>query len=674
MPDGADGGVPHATGPGAGPTHPPRHPAQPYDDRTKPVPHTTQPGEDEAHAVHDTSAPPDEEFPEFPAVAVTGMAGRFPGADDLDAFWENLAAGRGVRTARHRRGVLAAGGDPRDLDDPSLIRLASVVEGIDRFDSGFFGYSPAEAAVVDPQQRLLLETAYHALEDAGCLGGDRTGEAFGVYAGAGDSRYYPAHVYPRFAGQPGSVALVHAATANSLGTLATRLSYELGLTGPSVSLQTACSTALVAVHTACQDLLDHRCDTALAAAVSLNPSAVLGYRHVPDGPFSPDGHCRAFAADAAGTSSGDGVGAVVLKRLEDALADGDRVRAVIRGSAVNNDGRRKVGFSAPSAAGQTEVILAAQAQAEVDAGTIGLIEAHGTATKLGDPIEVSALTEAFRHSTRRTGFCALGSVKTNIGHLGAAAGIAGLIKAVLALEHRQIPPSLHFDRPNPLIDFDASPFRVPTALEEWPAPGHPRRAAVSAFGIGGTNAHVVLEEAPPTASDAPRPPEDGRRLSCRCPRAPPAPCAARPTPSPGTSNAAPDCAWTTSPTPCAPTGPHCATASPSRRPPARRPSTRCAPHRPAPRRPTTPSAWRSCCRAAAPSTPAWARSCTATTPSTATPSTSAPASCAPSSAPTCAPPSSRNGTPTTRPRSSGSSSPSTPWPAPSSSPASAPTR
>ncbi|GHH94656.1 type I polyketide synthase [Streptomyces capillispiralis] len=484
------------------PTGPDRYETQP--------PHNpTEPGEDEAQAVHDISTPHDEDLP---AVAVIGMAGRFPGADDLDTFWENLAAGREAIRPVTDEEFLAAGGDPRDLDDPALIRMASVVEGIDRFDSGFFGYSPAEAAVVDPQQRLLLETAYHALEDAGCLGGDRTGEAFGVYAGAGDSRYYPAHVYPRFAGQPGSVALVHAATANSLGTLATRLSYELGLTGPSVSLQTACSTALVAVHTACQDLLDHRCDTALAAAVSLNPSAVLGYRHVPDGPFSPDGHCRAFAADAAGTSSGDGVGAVVLKRLEDALADGDRIRAVIRGSAVNNDGRRKVGFSAPSAPGQTEVVLAAQAQAEVDAGTIGLIEAHGTATKLGDPIEVSALTEAFRQSTRRTGFCALGSVKTNIGHLGAAAGIAGLIKAVLALEHRQIPPSLHFDRPNPLIDFDTSPFRVPTALEDWPAGEHPRRAAVSAFGIGGTNAHVILEEAPPTAPAAPRPPEDERRL------------------------------------------------------------------------------------------------------------------------------------------------------------------
>ncbi len=299
---------------------------------------------------------------------------------------------------------------------------------------------------------------------------------------------------------------MHAATANSLGTLATRISYELGLTGPSLSLQTACSTALVALHTACQDLLDFRCDLALAGAVSLNPSALLGYRHVPDGPFSPDGRCRAFAADAAGTSSGDGVGAVVLKRLEDALADGDRIRAVVRGSAVNNDGRRKVGFTAPSAVGQTEVILAAQAQGGVGAGTIGLVEAHGTATRIGDPIEVAALTEAFRQSTDRSGFCALGSVKTNIGHLGAAAGIAGLVKAVLALEHRRIPPSLHFDAPNPLIDFGSGPFRVPTELEEWPDAGHPRRAAISAFGVGGTNAHVIVEEAP-AAPEPPRPAE-----------------------------------------------------------------------------------------------------------------------------------------------------------------------
>ncbi|WP_338895252.1 beta-ketoacyl synthase N-terminal-like domain-containing protein [Streptomyces sp. TG1A-60] len=449
---------------------------------------------------------PDEEVP---AVAVIGMAARFPGADDVDAFWKNLAAGREAVRPVTDEEFLAAGGDPKDLDDPALIRMASVVEGIDLFDADFFGMSPTEAAVVDPQQRLLLETAYHALEDAGQVR-EAQEVTTGVYAGAGDSRYYPAHIHPRYAGQPGSMALVHAATANSLGALATRISYELGLTGPSLSLQTACSTALVALHTACQDLLDYRCDLALAGAVFLNPSAVLGYRHVQDGPFSPDGRCRAFSAQAAGTSSGNGGGLVVLKRLEDALADGDRIRAVVRGSAVNNDGRRKVGFSAPSAAGQTEVILAAQVQGDIDAGTIGLVEAHGTATRIGDPIEVAALTEAFRQSTDRRGFCALGSVKTNIGHLGAAAGIAGVVKAVLALEHRQIPPSLHFDAPNPLIDFASSPFRVPTELEGWPDAGHPRRAAVSALGIGGTNAHVVLEEAPASTPE-PRPAETSRR-------------------------------------------------------------------------------------------------------------------------------------------------------------------
>ncbi|MGF1432470.1 beta-ketoacyl synthase N-terminal-like domain-containing protein, partial [Kitasatospora sp. LaBMicrA B282] len=458
---------------------------------------------------------------EPPLIAVIGMAARFPGADDLAHFWANLIAGRDSVRQVGDEEFLAAGGDPADLADPDLVRAVSVLSGIDRFDAAFFGYSPTEAAVVDPQQRLLLETAYHAVEDAGYAGGfgDRQ---VGVYAGAGDSRYYPAHLHPQYAGRPGSVALVHAATSNSLGTLATRISYELGLTGPSLSLQTACSTALVAVHQACQDLIDYRCDTALAGAVSVNPGALLGYRYVPGGPFSPDGRCRAFAADAAGTASGDGVGVVVLKRLEDALADGDRIRAVVRGSAVNNDGRRKVGFTAPSPAGQTEAILAAQFAAGIGADTIGLVEAHGTATAMGDPIEVAALTEAFRHSTDRTGYCALGSVKTNIGHLGAAAGIAGFVKAVLALEHRRIPPSLHFDRPNPMIDFAATPFRVATEPAAWPAAAHPRRAAVSAFGVGGTNAHVVLEEAPAAAADA-RPAERPRwrvlPLSARTPGA-----------------------------------------------------------------------------------------------------------------------------------------------------------
>ncbi|MEV8474423.1 beta-ketoacyl synthase N-terminal-like domain-containing protein [Streptomyces sp. NPDC051173] len=428
-------------------------------------------------------------------IAVIAMAARFPGADTVEEFWANLAAGKeSIRPVTDEE-YLAAGGDPDDLADRNLVRVASVIEGIDRFDAAFFGYSPAEAELIDPQQRLLLESAYHALEAAGLATG-HDGHRVGVYAGAGESRYYTAHVYPKIVAERSTMALVHAANANSLGALATRVSYDLGLTGPSLAVQTACSTGLVAIHTACQDLLNHACDVALAAAVSLGPGAKLGYRYVPDGTFSPDGHCRAFDARAAGTVPGDGVGAVVLKRLADAVADGDRVRAVIKGSAINNDGRRKVGFNAPSVEGQAEAILAAQAEAGIDADSLGYVEAHGTATRIGDPIEVTALTQAIRESTDRERFCALGSVKTNIGHLGAAAGMAGFIKTVLALEHRQIPPSLHFADPNPLIDFATSPFRVPTTLEDWPAGPTPRRAAVSAFGLGGTNAHLVLEEAP----------------------------------------------------------------------------------------------------------------------------------------------------------------------------------
>ncbi|MFM9699946.1 type I polyketide synthase [Streptomyces europaeiscabiei] len=435
-------------------------------------------------------------------IAVIGLAGRFPGADTVEEFWENVAAGKESVRPVGEEEFLAAGGDPADLADPSLVRRASVIEGIDLFDAAFFGYSPAEAAIVDPQQRLLLECAYHALEAAG-YAADREGRTIGVYAGAGDSRYYASHVYPRFAGQPGSVELVHTTAANSLGTLATRISYELGLTGPSLSLQTACSTGLVAIHTACQDLLNFACDIALAGAVSVNPSAKLGYRYVPGGVFSPDGNCRAFDAEAAGTVPGDGVGVVVLKRLGDALADGDRIRAVVKGSAVNNDGRRKVGFSAPSTEGQCEAILLAQTLAGVDADSIGYLEAHGTGTNLGDPIEVEALTRVFRETTDRRQYCALGSVKPNIGHLGAAAGLAGFIKTVLVLEHRLIPPVAHFDRPNPLIDLAGSPFRVPSGPEEWQPGSGPRRAGVSAFGIGGTNAHVILEEAPQEAPTAP---------------------------------------------------------------------------------------------------------------------------------------------------------------------------
>ncbi|MFD0385488.1 polyketide synthase [Streptomyces stramineus] len=328
-------------------------------------------------------------------IAVVAMAARFPGADTVEEFWENLAAGReSIRPVTDEE-FLAAGGDPAELEDPDLVRMASAVEGIDRFDSGFFGYSPAEAALIDPQQRLLLECAYHALEAAGLADG-HDGRTVGVYAGAGDSRYYTAHVYPSLAGERSPMALIHAASANSLGALATRISYELGLTGPSLSVQTACSTGLVAIHTACQDLLSHACDVALAAAASLSPSPKLGYRYVPDGTFSPDGHCRAFDADAAGTISGDGVGTVVLKRLADAVADGDRIRAVIKGSAINNDGRRKVGFNAPSIEGQAEAIITAQAEAGIDA------DSSATSRRTARP-PASATPSRWRRSPRPSG-------------------------------------------------------------------------------------------------------------------------------------------------------------------------------------------------------------------------------------------------------------------------------
>ena len=286
---------------------------------------------------------------------------------------------------------------------------------------------------------------------------------------------------------------------NNKDYVPTRVSYKLNLKGPSVNINTACSTSLVAVHIACQSLLDYHCDMALAGGVGIQVPQKQGYLYQEGGISSPDGHCRAFDARAQGTVSGSGVGIVLLKRLEDALADGDRIRAIIRGSAINNDGSAKVGYTAPSVEGQAEVIAEAQAAAGIEPDTINYIEAHGTGTALGDPIEIAALTRVFRARTQKKGFCAIGSVKTNFGHLDEAAGVAGLIKTVLALENKKIPPSLHFERPNPKADFANSPFVVNTRLSEWKTNGNPRRAGVSSFGIGGTNAHVVLEEAPEIA-------------------------------------------------------------------------------------------------------------------------------------------------------------------------------
>ncbi|MFI1935378.1 type I polyketide synthase [Streptomyces sp. NPDC020330] len=435
-------------------------------------------------------------------IAVIAMEGRFPGAPSLRDFWELLRDGRDSIRPVADRDFLAAGGAESRLGDPNHVRVECTLDDPDLFDAEFFGIKPAEAELLDPQHRVFIECAYHVLEQAGWVPGRQEG-AVGVYAGASTSQYYLDHVYPSIARRPGTVDGFIGSVANAGSALATRVSYLLNLTGPSVAVQTACSTSLVAVHLACQDLLNYQCDMALAGGSTVNPAARLGYQFVPGGPFSPDGHCRPYSSDGAGMSPGDGVGVVLLKRLSDALADGDHIRAVIKGSAVNNDGARKIGFTAPSVQGQRDVIVAAQATAGVTADAIGYVEGHGTATPVGDPIEVSALTKAFASTTDRTGFCVLGSVKSNLGHLDAAAGIAGLIKTVLALENELIPATLHYAGPNPLIDFDASPFVVSGEARPWPRSGTPRLAGVSSFGVGGTNAHVVLAEAPPRTAPLP---------------------------------------------------------------------------------------------------------------------------------------------------------------------------
>jgi polyketide synthase PksJ len=430
------------------------------------------------------------------AVAVVGMAGRFPGASDLAEFWRNLRGGVESISFFTAEELAAEGVDPALLRDPRFVPASGVVADAERFDAGFFGLRPREAETLDPQQRLLLECAWEALEDAGYAAGPGLPRT-GVFAGTSLNHYgYRLYSRPELWRAVGSY---QATIANNREFATTRISYRLNLTGPSVNVQTACSTSLVAVHLACQSLLAGECDMALAGGASIDVERKRGYLFEEDSIQSPDGHCRAFDADARGTVTGEGVGLVVLRRLAEAQADGDAIRAVIRGSACNNDGGQKIGYTAPSVAGQAEVISEALALAAVEPATIAYVEAHGTGTALGDPMEVAALSEAFGERGAAAGRCALGSVKTNIGHADAAAGIAGLIKTVLALEHRLIPPSLHFRRPNPEIDFARSGFFVNTEAREWPTGGTLRRAGVSSFGIGGTNVHCVLEEAPPAA-------------------------------------------------------------------------------------------------------------------------------------------------------------------------------
>ncbi|UJP06310.1 MAG: SDR family NAD(P)-dependent oxidoreductase [Nitrosomonas sp.] len=437
-------------------------------------------------------------------IAVIGMACRFPGADDTESFWRNLRDGVESIKFFTDEELLERGVSAETLTDPYYIKAGARIADVDGFDAAFFGYTPREAAETDPQHRLFLEVAWQALEDAG-YDAARYAQPIGVYAGCGVNTYLMLNLLAsgRMADKQDISALQGLMNGNNKDSMTTTAAYKLNLRGPGITVQTACSTSLAAVHVACRGLLNHETDIALAGGSWVNLLHDKGYYYQPGAILSPDGHCRAFDAKAAGTVIGSGAGIVVLKRLADALADGDAIHAVIKGSAVNNDGSAKAGYTAPSVEGQAEVILAAQAIAGVSADTISYVEAHGTGTTIGDPIEIAALTQAFRETTDRRGFCGIGSVKTNVGHLDAAAGVAGLIKTVLALKHRMLPPSLHFEQPNPQIDFGASPFYVNTSSKVWSDDSGPRRAGVSSFGIGGTNVHVIVEEAPAAEPVAP---------------------------------------------------------------------------------------------------------------------------------------------------------------------------
>ncbi|MGQ0752219.1 MAG: type I polyketide synthase, partial [Betaproteobacteria bacterium] len=437
-------------------------------------------------------------------VAIVGMAGRFPGARTIAQLWENLLAGR--ETISHFAAHELEPGTEDEMAarrEPAYVRVRGILEDADRFDAGFFGIPPREAEVIDPQHRVFLETAWEALEDAG-YDPQKFSGAIGLFAGSSNNYYYLQNLLNR-----GDVTNVLGWLTTMMGNekdyVTTRTAYKLDLKGPALTIQTACSTSLVAVCTAVQSLLTYQCDMALAGGVSVTLPQRRGYLWFEGGITSPDGQCRAFDRNANGTVFSNGVGLVVLRRLNEALADGDTVYAVIKGAALNNDGSGKVSFTAPSVGGHAQVIAMAQALAGIDPATISYIEAHGTGTPLGDPVEIAGLTQAFRAGgASGTGYCAIGSLKSSIGHLDAAAGVAGLIKTALALHHRKIPASLHFTAPNPKLGLETSPFYVNTRLQDWKRGETLRRAGVSSFGVGGTNAHAVLEEAPPATEAAGR--------------------------------------------------------------------------------------------------------------------------------------------------------------------------
>ena len=424
-------------------------------------------------------------------IAVIGLAGRFPGARDTAEFWENLKSGIESISFFSDQELEESGTSALQLKSSDYVKAKGFLQDIEYFDASFFGYAPFEAELMDPQVRFFHECSWEALEDAG-YAPDAYEGLIGVYAGASTSFRWEG--LSLLAGKTRQVDFLEGMSLTNKDFLCTRLSYRLNLKGPSSFVQTACSTSLVAVHLACRALLAGECHMALAGGVTISNYSRDGYVYKQDMILSPDGHNRTFDEDAKGTVPSNGIGIVVLKWLKNAIKDRDNIYAIIKGSAINNDGKRKVGYMAPSVEGQAEAIHRALAMARVEPESIGYLEAHGTATVLGDPVEIEALKLAFNTDKKR--FCGIGSVKSNIGHLDSAAGVAGLIKAVLALKHRLLPPSLHFTRPNPEIDFENSPFYVVTRLIEWERQQYPLRAGVSSFGIGGTNAHVILEEFP----------------------------------------------------------------------------------------------------------------------------------------------------------------------------------
>lgn len=434
-------------------------------------------------------------------IAIVGAAVRLPGAPDLEAYWRLLKSGG--EAMRALPPGLPANPLHHDLARrPNYVPVVAPIDEADRFDAGFFGYTPMEALVLDPQQRHLLECAWLAFEHAGIVPGDGPSQRTAVYASVSFSTYLTAHLLPLVNG--GELDLTELGLGNDKDFAAARIAYKLGLTGPAIGVQTACSSSLVAVHLACRALIEGESDLALVAAASITFPDDVGYLHTPSDIRSRDGRCRPFAEDASGTIFGSGAGAVLLRRAEDAIAQGDRVMALIRGSAINNDGSGRVGFTAPNGDGQSAVIAEALAVADVEPRAIGYVEAHGTATEMGDPIELAALADAFSiMGPLAPGGIPLGAAKANIGHLDKAAGLAGLVKAALALERQEIPPTPHAERPNRALGLDTSPFRLLPRAEPWPRAERPRLASVSSFGMGGTNAHAVLEEAPPAPATAP---------------------------------------------------------------------------------------------------------------------------------------------------------------------------